>query len=141
MQIIYPTNSFGQICGSGDLKDRPVLLFFDIIQCLNVATLATGCPTPQACVKKCPKEAFSGLALAHSGKETEAKEGMRDYCFKMSDELWEEKSVEDDQAGETQEEVDPIIIDEEDNIGDGLTTVENSSRKETSYKLKSKCIE
>ena len=77
------------------MQDRPVLLFFDIIQCLNVATLATGCPTPQACVKECPKEAFSGLALAHGGKETEAKEGMREYCFKMSDELWEEKSVED----------------------------------------------
>ena len=94
-QIIYPTNSFGQICGSGEMEDRPVLLFFDIIQCLNVATLATGCPTPQACVKECPKEAFSGLALANSGKETEAKQGMKEYCFKMSQEQWEEKTVEE----------------------------------------------
>ena len=94
-RIIYPTNSFGQICGSGDMQDRPVLLFFDIIQCLNVATLATGCPTPQACVKECPNKAFSGLALANSGKESEAKEEMREYCFEMSDEIWEQKNVEE----------------------------------------------
>ena len=38
----------------------------------------------------------------------------------------EGKSVEDVQAGETQEEVDTNVIAEEDNTGDGLTTVENS---------------
>ena len=32
-KIIYPTNSFGEICGKGAKKDRPVLLFFDVIQC------------------------------------------------------------------------------------------------------------
>ena len=53
--MIYPTNSKGQICGRGNLTDRPFLLFFDLTRCLNPAVLALGCPTPQVCVEKCPE--------------------------------------------------------------------------------------
>ena len=55
-QLIHPTDSTGQICGNGTLKDRPYLLFFDLTKCLNPAVLTLGCPTQQVCVKECPKE-------------------------------------------------------------------------------------
>ena len=38
------------------MKDRPKLLFFDITECLNLAVITLGCPTPQICVKECPKK-------------------------------------------------------------------------------------
>jgi len=56
-KLIHPTDSKGQICGgNGTLKDRPKLLFFDITECLNPAVITLGCPTPQICVKECPKK-------------------------------------------------------------------------------------
>jgi hypothetical protein len=45
--VIYPTDSRGEICGRGELHDRPLLLFFDLTKCLNPAVLAIGCKTPQ----------------------------------------------------------------------------------------------
>lgn len=93
-KIIYPTNSMGEICGKGAKKDRPLLLFFDIVQCLSVASLATGCSTPQVCVKDCPTVAFSGLAIAKDGKDEEAKKGMQAYCSNISEEMWNKKSAQ-----------------------------------------------
>ena len=52
-QVIYPTDSRGRICGNGDLKDRPHLLFFDLTRCLNPAVLALGCQTPQVRMSFC----------------------------------------------------------------------------------------
>ena len=93
IKIIFPTDSYGNICGRGTLEDRPVLLFFDITKCLNLAVLATGCITPQACVKKCPEETFSGQALALDGHNDKAKEGMRDFCYAMTDKDWNSKTA------------------------------------------------
>ena len=45
-KLMYPTNSFGQICGQGELADKPFLLFFDLTKCISLSAL-TGCPTPQ----------------------------------------------------------------------------------------------
>ena len=45
-KLMYPTNSFGQICGQGDHADKPFLLFFDLTKCISLSAL-TGCPTPQ----------------------------------------------------------------------------------------------
>ena len=45
-KLMYPTNSFGQICGQGGLSDKPFLLFFDLTKCISLSAL-TGCPTPQ----------------------------------------------------------------------------------------------
>ena len=59
-----------------------------------MAVIATGCPTPQACVKECPTNVFSGLALAKDGQETEAKEGMRPHCFDLPEDQWNQKSAQ-----------------------------------------------
>ena len=48
-KLMYPTNSFGQICGQGELADKPFLLFFDLTKCISLSAL-TGCPTPQVCL-------------------------------------------------------------------------------------------
>jgi len=57
-KLMYPTNSFGQICGQGELADKPFLLFFDLTKCISLSAL-TGCPTPQVCVEQCPSDSFS----------------------------------------------------------------------------------
>jgi len=49
LQVLYPTDSLGLVCGQGNLQDRPYLLFFDLTRCLNPAILTMGCPTPQVC--------------------------------------------------------------------------------------------
>jgi hypothetical protein len=46
-QVLYPTDSYGRVCGNGDLKNKSHLLFFDLTRCLNPAVLTLGCPTPQ----------------------------------------------------------------------------------------------
>ena len=49
IKLIYPSDSTGSICGSGDLAKRPNLLFFDLTKCLmnGAGSLALGCPTKQ----------------------------------------------------------------------------------------------
>ena len=37
----------GGVCGQGELSSRRFLLIFDLTECLNPATLLSGCPTPQ----------------------------------------------------------------------------------------------
>ena len=63
-QVIYPTNSKGEICGRGQHAMRPYLLFFDLTRCLNPAVMSLGCPTMQVCVKECPKDKYSGYGDA-----------------------------------------------------------------------------
>uniref|UniRef100_A0A3B4VBL0 Choline transporter-like protein n=1 Tax=Seriola dumerili TaxID=41447 RepID=A0A3B4VBL0_SERDU len=58
--VLYPRNSTGWFCGTGPNKNRPNLLYFNILKCatsINVmATALNGlqCPTTQVCVEKCP---------------------------------------------------------------------------------------
>jgi len=92
-RVIYPTDSQGRICGAGDLKDRPKLLFFDLTKCLNFGVMAHGCVTPQVCVKECPQKASSGYALAKKGQNALAKVTMRPYCSQMTDEEWDSKTA------------------------------------------------
>lgn len=66
LQVLYPTNSKGEICGRGRYTSRPYLLFFDLTKCLNPAVLSLGCPTTQVCVQNCPTEKYSGYAMALS---------------------------------------------------------------------------
>ena len=94
-QIIYPTDTRGNICGRGELKDRPYLLFFDLTRCLNPAVLVSGCPTEQVCVAKCPDKMYSGWAAYKSGlAQSNIKEVMRPTCVKMPNEEWDKLSVE-----------------------------------------------
>uniref|UniRef100_A0A669EK31 Choline transporter-like protein n=1 Tax=Oreochromis niloticus TaxID=8128 RepID=A0A669EK31_ORENI len=60
--VLYARNSTGWFCGVGPNKDRPNLLYFDILKCamsVNVmASVLNGfqCPTTQVCVKECPSD-------------------------------------------------------------------------------------
>lgn len=56
-RLLYPTDSFGRVCGKDPgLENKTFLLFFDLTKCATPKVIATGCPTPQVCVAKCPKE-------------------------------------------------------------------------------------
>ena len=45
-KLMYPTDSFGDVCGRGEFSSKPYLLFFDLTKCVSLTAL-TGCPTPQ----------------------------------------------------------------------------------------------
>uniref|UniRef100_A0A8C5WYK7 Choline transporter-like protein n=1 Tax=Laticauda laticaudata TaxID=8630 RepID=A0A8C5WYK7_LATLA len=58
-QVIYPRNSTGSYCGIGGNRDKPYLLYFNLMQCvveanpLAIAMKGLQCPTPQICVSNC----------------------------------------------------------------------------------------
>ena len=39
-KLMYPTDSFGNICGRGELADKPHLMFFDLTKCLSLTSIA-----------------------------------------------------------------------------------------------------
>ena len=96
-QVIYPTDSHGQICGMGNMGDRPYLLFFDLTRCLNPAVLSLGCPTPQVCVHECPKDQYSGYAAAYASSlgDSMIKRRMKPYCLHVPDSEWDRTSAMD----------------------------------------------
>ncbi|XP_044124467.1 choline transporter-like protein 4 [Bufo gargarizans] len=63
-QVIYPRNSTGMYCGVGENKNKPYVLYFDLLKCItgvNILAAAMNglqCPTTQVCVAECPKEFF-----------------------------------------------------------------------------------
>ncbi|XP_046368396.2 choline transporter-like protein 2 [Haliotis rufescens] len=58
-RLIHPTDSSGKICGIGELKDKPYLFFFDLLQCARMGpNIINGCPTPQVCVEQCPNSSY-----------------------------------------------------------------------------------
>ena len=59
-QLIYPSNSRGEICGRGQHAERPNLYFYDLSKCL----IGLGCSTPQVCVAECPDRPASLWAYA-----------------------------------------------------------------------------
>ncbi|RWS22924.1 hypothetical protein B4U80_08103, partial [Leptotrombidium deliense] len=59
-QILYPSDSYGRICGRNELKNKPYLYFFNILKCAKVVkSIQEGCDTPQVCVEKCPNYTVS----------------------------------------------------------------------------------
>ena len=50
----------GHICGRGAMSDRPLLLMFDLTQCLNPAVLVEGCLTPQVIGERAGAIAIAG---------------------------------------------------------------------------------
>ncbi|CAM4640095.1 unnamed protein product [Leuciscus chuanchicus] len=66
--VLYPRNSTGMFCGIGQNKDKPSVLYFDIIKCATATNIMAAalqglqCPTTQVCVKSCPSE-FWALSL------------------------------------------------------------------------------
>ena len=45
-KLMYPTDSYGNICGKGEFSEKPFLMFFDLTKCISLTAIA-GCPTPQ----------------------------------------------------------------------------------------------
>ncbi|KAM9384646.1 choline transporter-like protein 4 [Pholidichthys leucotaenia] len=72
--VLYPRNSTGWYCGTGENKDRPNLFYFDLLKCaMSVNVIATAlngfqCPTTQVCVKECPT-GFWAATLLDYGKQ------------------------------------------------------------------------
>jgi len=64
-QLVYPSNSEGEICGRGSHDGKPNLLFHDLTKCLSISA-TFGCPTPQVCVKNCPGSTTSLYAYAQA---------------------------------------------------------------------------
>lgn len=57
--MLVPRDTDGLKCGvDSEVKDKPYLVFFDLAKCADPLVPISGCPTPQACVKECPKETF-----------------------------------------------------------------------------------
>ncbi|ESO92820.1 hypothetical protein LOTGIDRAFT_120296 [Lottia gigantea] len=54
-KLVYPTDSDGNLCGSGNFADKPNLMFFDLLDCakMGAGVIVYGCPTPQVCVESC----------------------------------------------------------------------------------------
>ncbi|CAF3658868.1 unnamed protein product [Adineta steineri] len=61
-QLLHPTDSQGNLCGSGNFLNRPYSYFFDWTQCIKILNLGANilkgrpfvCPTTQVCVQQCP---------------------------------------------------------------------------------------
>ena len=86
-QILYPTDSSGNICGRGEFSERPQMFMFDISRCAGIGRALEGCPTPSICVHHCPD-------LDWSYKEGKLSQ-LRQFCYEMTDEEWESQSVEE----------------------------------------------
>ncbi|GIY40639.1 choline transporter-like protein 4 [Caerostris darwini] len=71
--LVYPTDSQGNICGVGELEDKPFLFFFDLIKCASPSVIFTGCPTPQVCVQQCPNETFYANENLPNANEIKSK--------------------------------------------------------------------
>ncbi|CAG0886862.1 unnamed protein product [Cyprideis torosa] len=57
--LIYPTDSHGNLCGrDAGFENRSKLFFFDLTKCAKPSVVYQGCKTPQVCVESCPKELF-----------------------------------------------------------------------------------
>ncbi|CAF1085517.1 unnamed protein product [Adineta ricciae] len=63
-QLLHPTDSQGNLCGSGKFPDRPYVYFFDWTKCIKSLNFASNmlkgrpfvCPTTQVCVQQCPSQ-------------------------------------------------------------------------------------
>ncbi|XP_053577958.1 choline transporter-like protein 4 [Bombina bombina] len=61
-QVIFPRNSTGMYCGVGENKDKPYVLYYDLLKCvtgINILAAAMNglqCPTTQVCVTECPAD-------------------------------------------------------------------------------------
>lgn len=61
-QLLHPTDSQGNLCGSGNFVNRPYVYFFDWTKCIKAFNIPVNilegrpfvCPTTQVCVQQCP---------------------------------------------------------------------------------------
>lgn len=58
-KLLVPRDTNGFQCGAdSEVIDKKFLVFFDLSKCADPLVPINGCPTPQTCVKECPKEKF-----------------------------------------------------------------------------------
>lgn len=69
--LLDPLDSDGNLCGRGNLTDKPYLFFFDLLACVRAGAtvLISGCPTPQVCVSECPQSNY--VFAEHSSSDDE----------------------------------------------------------------------
>ncbi|XP_077463628.1 choline transporter-like protein 5 isoform X1 [Stigmatopora argus] len=54
-KIVYPTDSFGNICGDKQNLNKPFLFYINMLKCASIETVFNfECPTFRVCVEKCP---------------------------------------------------------------------------------------
>ncbi|TRY82249.1 hypothetical protein DNTS_009363 [Danionella cerebrum] len=69
--VLNPRNSTGMFCGIGQNKDKPSVMYFDIIKCATATNIMAAalqglqCPTTQVCVKSCPSDFWALSPLAY----------------------------------------------------------------------------
>ncbi|KAK2176536.1 hypothetical protein NP493_657g01053 [Ridgeia piscesae] len=82
-RLLYPTDSKGNLCGQGDFKDRPNLLFFDLVACLKMgaAVVISGCPTTQVCVSSCPNATWMWYSQYAAEQISSSKKADRDQMI------------------------------------------------------------
>ncbi|XP_075692546.1 choline transporter-like protein 4 [Rhinoderma darwinii] len=80
-QVVYPRNSTGMYCGVGENKDKPFVLYYNLLKCItgiNILAAAMNglqCPTTQVCVAECPK-----TFRATNPFETPKNAFIQEYC-------------------------------------------------------------
>ena len=58
-RLLVPRDTDGYQCGQdSEVLDKQFLVFFDLSKCADPLVPLNGCPTPQTCVKECPKSSF-----------------------------------------------------------------------------------
>jgi choline transporter-like protein 2/4/5 len=63
-QLVNPTDSQGNLCGSGKFVNQPYAYFFDWTKCIHAVNIPVNmlqgrpfvCPTTQVCVEQCPNQ-------------------------------------------------------------------------------------
>ena len=54
ISLIQASDSYGNLCGQNQYKDKPYQLYFDISKCLTDGVFTFNCPTIKLCVDTCP---------------------------------------------------------------------------------------
>ncbi|XP_051991233.1 choline transporter-like protein 4 isoform X2 [Xyrauchen texanus] len=92
--VLYPRNSTGMFCGLGVNKDKPNVMYFDILKCATATNIMAAalqglqCPTTQVCVKSCPAEFWALSPLANLANAKPADYFKQEYCvpsFQLQD--------------------------------------------------------
>jgi len=101
-QLVYPSNSEGEICGRKANEGKPNLFFHDLTKCISISAVF-GCPTPQVCVENCPQKTTSLYAYV-TAKDTGLFpkfniSEQRQFCvLSLNDTVWNEAVA--DSSGE-----------------------------------------
>ncbi|XP_026145403.1 choline transporter-like protein 4 isoform X2 [Carassius auratus] len=102
--VLYPRNSTGMFCGMGQNKDRPSILYFDILKCATATNIMAAalqglqCPTTQVCVKTCPSQFWILPPSADLSGAKPADFFNQEYCvpsFQLKDTKYSVRDIVD----------------------------------------------